>query len=95
MSNLNDGGPAFPRTVQRWNDSFEQRDGMSLRDYFAAKAITGLLSNSEAVHCGAEPTNSCLFGERSNETAADYARLAYQMADALLAARQSQEGEDA
>jgi hypothetical protein len=38
---MNDGGPAFP-TPESHGDDFE---GMSLRDYFAAKAIAGILSN--------------------------------------------------
>ncbi len=40
MSKINDGGSAFPQ--------YERMDGgMSLRDYFAAKAVSGLLSDSE------------------------------------------------
>ena len=45
------GGPAFPRPTG-WNgfDHFEDhescdaQDGMTLRDYFAAKALDGMLS---------------------------------------------------
>lgn len=33
MANKEDGGPAFPRTVQSWNDRLQGMDGMSLRDY--------------------------------------------------------------
>ena len=39
-----DGGPAFP--VYEWDDSLQQvisRGGMTLRDYFAAKAMLCLL----------------------------------------------------
>ncbi|WP_186056528.1 hypothetical protein [Burkholderia gladioli] len=32
-----DGGPAFPRAIQRWNDSFENVEGMTLRQYAAIK----------------------------------------------------------
>jgi hypothetical protein len=39
MSNA-DGGPAFPRPYTP--GSGEKQDGMSLRDYFAAKAMHGL-----------------------------------------------------
>ena len=35
----NDGGPAFP-TAESHGDDFE---GMSLRDYFAAKAMQGFV----------------------------------------------------
>lgn len=43
--------PAFPRTafdskgeITAWNDEFK---GMTLRDYFAAKALSGLLADPE------------------------------------------------
>jgi hypothetical protein len=42
-SNTDDGGPAFPLDI---NDDVSGRVnvGMSLRDYFAAAALTGLLA---------------------------------------------------
>lgn len=46
---INDGGPAFPHlhnTCQRVNES-EMFPGMTLRDYFAAQALTGLLANPD------------------------------------------------
>jgi hypothetical protein len=52
MSNdTNTGGPAFP-ALARYSRSAQlesalQQDGMTLRDYFAAKAMQGLLSDSE------------------------------------------------
>lgn len=83
---INTGGQAFP--CEGGTDSGLHPDaGMTLRDYFAAKAMQGALANSEAIHAGAEPTNSCLFGARSRETARDYAMSAYRIADAMLAAR--------
>jgi hypothetical protein len=43
MSN-NTGGPAFPIGI----DAFaEDKTGMTLRDYFAAKAMQGMLANPE------------------------------------------------
>lgn len=80
-----DGGPAFPET--RWDDKTRQEVqwcGMALRDYFAAKALQGLLSSpqtirglgSEAERRGIVP-NICV------------ARCAYEYADAMLQARQS------
>ena len=49
MSNLtnHDGGPAFPAFQPQthdgsWNQNFEW--GMSLRDYFAGHALTGLIT---------------------------------------------------
>lgn len=41
----NDGGPAFPVT----SDNYAAKwcgDGMSLRDYFAAKALQGMLADT-------------------------------------------------
>jgi len=39
---INDGGPAFPADFQLYST------GMTLRDYFAAAALQGVLSNHEA-----------------------------------------------
>ena len=65
MSN-DTSGPAFPTNA---NESLDRciYTGMTLRDYFAAQALTGLITGA-------------VFDER-------IARLAYQMADAMLAAR--------
>lgn len=40
MSNTNTGGPAFPVPASAFNDM----EGMTLRDYFAAKAMQGFIS---------------------------------------------------
>ena len=42
MITLNDGGPAFPSTI---TDDSLHVGGMSLRDYFAAKAMQGLMAS--------------------------------------------------
>ena len=75
MNTINDGGPAFP--LQSIGPDFAPGyAGMSLRDYFAAKAmnafVTGLLSDGEPVT------------QSDNK---DIARRAYEIADAMLAAR--------
>jgi len=50
MKPLKDGGSAFPVTQQLMNSGFpdtivrETSGGMSLRDYFAAKAMQGMMS---------------------------------------------------
>jgi hypothetical protein len=80
-SKIDDGGAAFPGMASDGHRDY--RPGLTKRDYFAAAALTGLLANSEAVHAGAEPTNSCLF---TGKMFADYAGLAVKMADALIAA---------
>lgn len=86
-----DGGAAYPMPDQRdpvtGAGIMQGSYGLTKRDYFAAAALTGLLANSEAVHAGAEPTNSCLF---TGKMFADYAGLAVKMADAMIAASKSE-----
>lgn len=61
------GGTAFPAQF------FDERaTGMTLRDYFAAKALQGFLVDAE---CGPESVK-------------DFAESAYIMADAMLKARE-------
>lgn len=43
---MNDGGPAFPQRSVDEDGNLYQR-GMTLRDYFAAKAMQGLLASSK------------------------------------------------
>jgi hypothetical protein len=68
---INDGGPAFP--AQDWQAKGNHHPGMTLRDYFAAAALQGILSNTEA-------------GKAWNES--DVARFCYFQADAMLKARE-------
>jgi hypothetical protein len=44
MSNTNTGGPAFPTPRYERGDMYSL--GMTLRDYFAAKAMQGLYASS-------------------------------------------------
>jgi|LakMenEpi03Aug12_release.lakeMendotaPanAssembly.Ray.scaffolds.fasta_scaffold908203_2 hypothetical protein len=68
------GGPAFPTPAHNL-----QNDGMTLRDYFAANAMQGLISCPDW-RDGA--------GEDVGMDASDYtASVAYMMADAMLKAR--------
>ncbi|WP_137279260.1 hypothetical protein [Pseudomonas rhizoryzae] len=69
---INDGGRAFPRTSDAYGPEF----GMSLRDYFAAKAMQGCNANLDEQFT------------RMNLTAV--AQMAYQQADEMLAAREVQ-----
>jgi hypothetical protein len=68
----NTSGPAFPTPAHNL-----QNDGMSLRDYFAAKALQSIMGKSDmllpdwALHD------------------LDVAEVAYEFADAMLKARQS------
>lgn len=84
MSNQNNGGPAFP-TVEQFNNNGSiavyADSGMSIRDYFAAKAMAAIQATPEHV---LESDGS---DGPSPLTDADIARLAYQMADAMLKER--------
>jgi hypothetical protein len=71
MNNTNTGGPAFP--CPRYFKGIGP-DGMTLRDYFAAKAMQGLLA-------GITPTTVWSHDE--------VAETAYNVADAMLKAREA------
>jgi hypothetical protein len=73
MSNTNTGGSAFASQLESNRDGYAVTGGMTLRDYFAAKAIPAILEQKD-VHDGRELTNA--------------AWIAYQMADAMLKARE-------
>ena len=83
---INDGGPAFGQVVElrcvrvdpfggeEWEPALAQ-GGMSLRDYFAAKAMQGLIGDGA-------------LREAANRVCS-LAGLAYQQADAMLEARKA------
>jgi hypothetical protein len=75
----NTGGPAFPAQVKFFD---EPTTGMSLRDFFAAKAMQGIYACPDHV---TEPDGS---DGPDPLTDSDIARLAYAMADAMLRARE-------
>ncbi|WPX87693.1 hypothetical protein [Pseudomonas asiatica] len=71
------GGPAFPAPINsgrvRQDDS--HMNGMTLRDYFAAKALAGFSANPSMID------------SYDSKAIAYMADSAYQAADAMLAAR--------
>ena len=74
-----DGGPAFPQNdLSNYNigPSDVCNEGMSLRDWFAGQIAAQTVARSSA------PTE-----EQLPEMFAKVARLSYQMADAMIAAR--------
>ena len=76
----NDGGPAFPAQEQIDYPSCSVMNyypGMTLRDYFAAKFMQGFIAAPDREE------------NYSHVTRDECARRAYQMADAMLAARES------
>ena len=76
-----DGGPAFPCDVFDPDvDGPEQHEGMSLRDWFAGKALVECIRVADHQTPGSNPKLGALF-----EKAATYAYFA---ADAMLKVRQ-------
>lgn len=77
MSNTNTGGSAFPRAGNEWSEmewvEAPAQQGMTLRDYFAAKAMQGLLSR---------------IGNDKINAHSVLAQRTYQIADAMLEARE-------
>ena len=77
MTTINDGGPAFPNVPDGAGDRWDNWDmGMTLRDYFAAKAMQGLLAGC--------PDDKAMRLEMNPKL---WALASYNMADAMLAAR--------
>lgn len=68
---INDGGSAFP-AVENWRVG----SGMTLRDYFAAKAMQGLVAQSLGTAISS--------GKADIEVGVQFA---YRMADAMIKAR--------
>ena len=74
MSEVKDGGPAFPQVDVKDAHGMlvpDRQAGMTLRDYFAAKSIQAILLSPESVKA----------------TAQNCAEVAYKMADEMLKAR--------
>ena len=77
MSNTNTGGPAFPGPYVNDKGGLEaiwKQGGMTLRDYFAAKAMQGFMANK---------SNPMHFQPDAD------AGWAYTIADAMLKAREA------
>jgi hypothetical protein len=86
---MNNGGFAFPRPASRGNNYMtgeedvvvDPQQGMTLRDYFAAKAMQANLTNPELMKV---VTSSEVIGA---EFADRLANISYKYADAMLKAR--------
>lgn len=76
MSATDDGGPAFPVETLNLDGERYLHNGMSLRDFFAAKAMLGIVSAS-GEYGGVDYVESSV------------AKSAYLLADAMLKARKS------
>lgn len=79
-----DGGSAFPSEQTEtqegtWNQTYDP--GMTLRDYFAAKVLQGMLANPTI-----EITDNSVSAEKA------LAEAAYVQADAMLTERERRDG---
>ena len=78
-SGINTGGPAFPRNILDHGHGVAttHESGMTMRDYFAGQAISQIIAT-----CANDTTHGM--------TKADYfAGRAYEIADAMLKARET------
>lgn len=82
MSMKDDGGPAFPQVeLDRVTGNVcDQHFGLSLRDYFAAKAMQSMLASAEA-----DDFRESEWGQLSLPEIADQS---YRMADYMLGQRE-------
>ena len=82
ITQIKDGGPAFPHAQRLWDNDAQSWavhsvGGMTLRDWFAGKALGAMLVNSKAKSESEVPSMLQLAGS-----------FAYIAADAMLAARE-------
>ena len=81
MSKINDGGPAFPtENARQTGPSSWHEEGMTLRDYFAAKALPIMWDAYDKGYCG--------LNDQDEPNVKTIAAGAYQLADAMLKARE-------
>lgn len=91
MSDKKTGGPAFPskgnemarQQALALGMQYNEPSGMTLRDYFAAKAIQAMISTCPSLVEHLQMESDSLLEMR----AGCFAEGAYQMADAMLEAR--------
>ena len=88
MSDTNiNGGPAFPASYYTDDGEFAKRDGMTLRDYFAAKAMHALIVEPPWGEGSSSTLLACTKDFCGDEPCGRFALAAYRMADAMLAER--------
>ena len=78
--NKDDGGPAFPNDVKQ----ISERAGMTLRDYFAAKAMQSILAYYDLPEVFRKDEL-----EHPRNTLSILVKDAYIVADAMLKAREA------
>jgi hypothetical protein len=90
-----DGGPAFPLNTPKWHEQVSDQGssgdvdftmGMTMRDYFAAKAMAALIM--EPPFCEGESPAVTVWDNRDDGQPGleRFAYVAYRVADAMIAA---------
>jgi len=82
------GGPAFPiAPIAHANGQVEYGgEGMTLRDYFAAKAMASIELGNAIVYSAGK-------GSPAEEWPTNVAKISYKLADAMLAERERKESD--
>ena len=81
MDEIETGGPAFPHKIEdAWEETYTA--GMTMRDYFAAKAMQGFVAADKSEEIWRDWLRD------SDSMVNAYATLSYGMADAMLKARE-------
>jgi len=78
MSDSRDGGSAFPVMLRVDDIAMAQEEGMTLRDYFAAKALSAMDFDKILSEAKTE----------ANEVVKHRAWICYSIADAMIAERE-------
>ena len=91
MSPLN-GGPAFPWREEDSAGGYDQHVGMSLRDWFAAAALSAALKDIGDITCHYDHCAGSK-GDNGIPSPRAVSRFAYDVADAMLAARAKTEAD--
>lgn len=73
-----DGGPAFPVTAEQYYSTYGPMGGMTLRDYFAGKALQGFW---------ATPPEELPVGKTQEQYLAGMCEYFYKWADAMIEER--------
>ena len=87
MINTNTGGPAFPTPRYERGDMYSL--GMTLRDYFAAKAMQGMLAVPDDQRYGDRADKSLTVDQWQRWCVTGLVEHAYRVADAMLKAREA------
>lgn len=90
MRNINNGGSEFPSHEAAESDYRNQISGggMSLRDYFAAKAMQGMMVGLGGECYGDRAEKSLSVEEWQEWCATAIAKQSYRIADAMLRVRE-------